>query len=266
MTKKEDYFTTICKISRLFGTTKKTKPLLDLVVESAIDTMAGKAACLFLCDENPGHFTIAAQKGLSDNYLHAGSTKVKKVLKLLMSKGYFQIKDACSDPRVDNHDIKKAEGIASLLVVPVKVKNVVIGVLTLYTREIRVFDSDEILFLSALAEQGGIAIEKSRLLDQILRYVRLYHDLTVNINSSLDLKDILDKMACDIAEALDVKATSVKLLDSRGKDLKVVAHFGLSDDYVKTEHSMNDKGIIEALNGQPVVISSVSTEKGVENR
>ncbi|MCP4020226.1 MAG: GAF domain-containing protein, partial [Desulfobacteraceae bacterium] len=68
MTKKEDYFTTICRVNRKFGTTKRTKPLLDLVVESAIDTMAGKAACLFLYDVEPGCFKIAAQKGLSENY------------------------------------------------------------------------------------------------------------------------------------------------------------------------------------------------------
>ena len=64
-----DFFKTFCKISKAFGTTLEKEALLDLIVSSAIETMQGKAACLFLADEKTDVFMPVAQKGLSDNYL-----------------------------------------------------------------------------------------------------------------------------------------------------------------------------------------------------
>ncbi len=39
MTKETDYFKTFCKVSHAFGTTHDRKALLDLIVQSAIETM-----------------------------------------------------------------------------------------------------------------------------------------------------------------------------------------------------------------------------------
>ena len=82
-----------------------------------------------------------AQTGLSDNYLHANPMKALSIVTAVEKKGYLFFADATSDPRLENHDAKKAEGIASLLTVPVTVKDRTIGILSLYTAEHREFDS-----------------------------------------------------------------------------------------------------------------------------
>ena len=64
------YFKSICRLSKAFGKIQSRKKLLELIVKSAIDTMNGKAACLFLADEEKDIFVPAAQKGLSKSYLH----------------------------------------------------------------------------------------------------------------------------------------------------------------------------------------------------
>ncbi len=165
MSEKSDYFKTFCKVSSALGTTLKKEKLLDLIVQSAIDTMAGKAACLFFEDEQKENdiFVPIAQKGLSKSYLHAEPKEAKRASEEIMKKGYVAIHDATTDPRVKTHELKKKEGIASILVVPVIVKERVKGVLTLYTSKPRIFSEDEIHFLTALAEQGGMAIERARL-------------------------------------------------------------------------------------------------------
>ena len=48
MGKEINYFKAFCKVSKAFGTTLSEKKLLDLVVESAIDTMDAKASCAFM--------------------------------------------------------------------------------------------------------------------------------------------------------------------------------------------------------------------------
>ena len=84
MSIKKDYFKTFCKISKAFGTTLNNDDLLELIVQSAIDTMDGKAACLFLADEEKDVFVPVCQKGLSESYLHSDPYKGKNLL--LLSK------------------------------------------------------------------------------------------------------------------------------------------------------------------------------------
>jgi len=67
MPREIDYFKTFCKISKAFGTTAKQDELLKIIVDSAVESMNGKAACLFLADERQDVFVPAAQSGLSKN-------------------------------------------------------------------------------------------------------------------------------------------------------------------------------------------------------
>ncbi len=264
MTTKNDYFKAFCKVSKAFGTTIREEELLDLIVQSAIDTMKGKAASLFLADEEKDVFVPVAQKGLSENYLHAGTERARKTVADILEGGYLSILDAATDPRVENHEAKKAEGIASILVVPVMVRDKAIGILSLYTDSTRDFSNDDADFLTALAEQGGMAIEHARLIDQIKGNTKLFHDLSASVNSTLDVKEILHIMSVDIAHVFDIKAVSVRLLDEDKKILKLVASHGLSEKYLDKGPISAEKSIAEALKGNPVVIKDATTERGVQ--
>ena len=89
MTKTTDYFKTFCAISQAFGTAATQEALLDLVVKSAVDTLKGKAACLFLADEQKDVFVPKAQHGLSKGYLHASPLKAQKIVKALLENGHL---------------------------------------------------------------------------------------------------------------------------------------------------------------------------------
>ena len=264
MAAKRDYFETICKVSRAFGTTLDKDELLKMIVESAIDTMRGKAACLFLFDEEKNISVPVAQKGLSEGYLHAKWKSAKDNVSDVMKEGCLAISDATKDPRSENHEVKKEEGIASILAVPVEVKGKVIGVLTLYTARRRVFTEDQIAFLAALAEQGGMAIENTRLIEQIRRNTNLFHNLAASINSTLDIKEILNVLSADIARGLGVKGATVRLLDEDRKTLKPVASYGLSEKFLKKGPISAQKSIAQTLEGKPVLVRNVATDKRIQ--
>jgi GAF domain-containing protein len=266
MPEKNNYFKTFCKVSRAFGTTLKKEKLLDLIVQSAIDTMDGKAACLFLEDEQQKSdiFVPITQKGLSKNYLHAEPKEAKRAAEEILKKGYIAIHDATKDTRVKTHELKKKEGIASILVVPVMVKDRVIGVLGLYTAKPRIFSKDEIEFLTALAEQGGMAIERARLIMQITRNIRIFTNIAEGLNESLDIKVIMERLSVDMAHAFDVKAVSVRLIDKKKKVLELVASHGLSKKYLNKGPVRIEKSVTEALKGKTVVIKDAATNKEVQ--
>jgi GAF domain-containing protein len=263
MTRETDYFKTFCKISRAFGTTAKKDELLKLIVDSAIETMEGKAACLFLADEAQDTFVPTAQAGLSDNYLHANPLKARKIVAALEKEGHLAFPDATSDPRLENHAAKKAEGIASLLTVPVRVKDRTIGVLSLYTAKPREFDLQEIEFLCALAEQGGIAIENNRLHRRMQKNAMLFLDLAANINSSIEIHEILNKLTVEICDKLGLRGAAIRLLDEELNELKLVASHGLSEGFLDKTRTTTTETAQRALKGETMIINDAATDNRV---
>jgi GAF domain-containing protein len=261
-----NYFKSICKVSRAFGSTFSKSKLLDLIVTSAIETMGAKAACLFLADEEEDVFIPVAQKGLSDRYLHAQPLHAKEIVGAILNGGYLAIRDATKDPRVENHEMKKTEGIASILDVPVIVKDKTIGILALYTAEPRDFSEDEIDFLTALAEHGGRAIEQARLLERIRNNSTLFLDLAANINSSLDIKKILHNMTADICEALGMKGVLIRLLNKQSGNLELVASYGLSEEFLNKGPVSARESLSKILKDGTIDIQDVETEHSLQYR
>lgn len=264
MTDKNDYFNTITRVSRALGTTLDRDEILDLIVHSAVETMQGKAASLFLLDEEKGTYVSVARTGLSKNYVHAGLNHARKEIPVLMQKGYIHYLDTRTDPKAANREMKKKEGIVSVLVVPVTVQSQMIGTLVLYTAAARKFSRREIEFLTVLAEQGGMAIEHARLVKKLRDNNRMFLDLAASINKSLDLQDILQALTTDVAVAVGVKAATIRLLDEERKHLTLVASHGLSEKYLKKGPISAEKSIAEALTGKPVVVKDASRDKGVQ--
>jgi GAF domain-containing protein len=256
MADKTDYFKAFCRVSRALGTTLSKDEILNLVVESAIDSLNGKAACLFLSDEEEDLFVPVAQKGLSDSYLHARPYQARAVVDNLLRGGYLAIRDATTDPRLEHHEAKRAEGIASILVVPVMLKDKAIGVLSLYSATPRDFSEDEIEFLAALAEQGGMAIQNAQLFERLKVNAQLFFDLAANLNSSLDIKKIFHILTSQVADALGMKAVSVRLLNTKSRTLDLMASYGLSEEYLNKGPVFAEDSMGLCLNGESVEIKA----------
>ena len=264
MAGKQSYFKTFIKVSDAFGTSTDMDVLLQLIVDSAIETLKAKAACLFLADEETETFKAVAERGLSPDYLHAGYGHAEKIIPILKKDGFIYYQDATTDKRLENLDRKKAEGIGSILVVPAMVKGELLAVLTVYTAKKREFHPDEIEFLQLIAGQGGWAIQVKKLVDQLRSNTKIFLNLAADIAASLDIKAILQTLTKEVAQALRVKAASIRLLNDERTVLQLVASYGLSDKYLQKGPISAEKSIAEALNGKPVAIVDASTDKGVQ--
>ena len=168
---------------------------------------------------------------------------------------------------MDQPEAKLAEGIAAILAVPVLVKGRIIGVFCLFTDSPREFSEDEREFLMLLAQQSGGVMEHAHLIDQLRQETRLFFDLAVNLSGSLDVKKILNAMTTDLAQALGVKAASIRLLDEKEENLELVASCCLSDRYLNKGPVAAKKSIAQTLSGgQPVFIANAVTDKRVQYR
>ncbi len=267
MSFQKEYFKSLTRLSRELGKTDDQDKMLQLIVTMAAETLKAKAAVIFLNEEDSQEFirnVAVVQVGLSEKYIHAGTAHAVKISPQLLKDGYMYFRDATTDKRLMNHKAKKEEGIGSILSVPVIVKGQMLGILSLYTKNIRTFTKDEIDFLSILAEQGGAAIETANLIRQLRNQSKIFLKLATSISASLDVKNILQAMTEDLVKDLRIKAASVRLLDDKTRTLKLVASFGLSDKYLNKGPIMADKNIGRALKGQTINIKNVFEDDGIQ--
>lgn len=267
MPKKEVFFHSLSKLTRELGATQNRDEMLDLIVTTAVKTMKAKAAVIFLMDteeEDAIRNQAIAQVGLSDKYIHAGQSHAVKISPQLLKNGYMYFRDATTDKRLTNHAAKKAEGIGSILTVPVIDVGEMLGVLSLYTKEIQKFTSDQIDFLSILADLGAYAIKNATLIRKLRNNTQIFLKLAASVSASLDVKTILQAITEDLVKAMDLKAAAVRLLDEDKHTVKLVASFGLSEKYLKKGPLQADKNIAETLKGKIIAIKNVFQDEGIQ--
>jgi len=155
------YFKAIHEIGKTINATYELDTILDLIVTRLPAVMALKAATIRLIEENKGQLALKAAHGLSETYLQRGPLDDELATYYLKQGEPVVIPDARQDIHTLYHKEAQAEGIRSILAVPIEVQGEVIGILRLLTEEVRYFSPADINFAMAVAEQGGVAIQRA---------------------------------------------------------------------------------------------------------
>jgi len=141
--------------------------VLELIVKSVVNLLKAKGCGVNLLDNTRKKLETRVAFGLSDNYLAKGPLDAdKSVTESIEGKTVF-IEDIANDHRVQYPEEAKKEGIVSILSIPLKAKEKVIGVLRVYTGELRRFNDREMEMVNKLAEQAGIAVVNAKLYKDI---------------------------------------------------------------------------------------------------
>jgi len=166
-------------VKQAISSTLNLKEVLDLIVQGVVKVMKVKGSTLSLLDKNREKLRVFAHHGLSTNYVDKGPIDSSKSMgEVILSGKHAWVKDAASDPRVQYPREAMREGVASILSVPLIVRNKVIGALRVYTGEPREFSHEEIDFLYRFAEQVAMAIENARSYEDVKdEYEALRDDL-----------------------------------------------------------------------------------------
>jgi len=182
--KKKDYFTALYEVARVINASLKPSRVLEEIVTCVAKTMDVKACSLRLLDAKKARLLMGAAYGLSAGYIRKGPVLVKESgLDQKALKGeVIYLRDAQTDKDFQYGDKAKAEGIKSVLVVPLMVGKKAVGVLRVYTGRVREFGEEEIRFMEAVANLSAIALENARLHEAL----RTDYDLLVAHEYRLD--------------------------------------------------------------------------------
>ena len=100
---------------------------------------------------------------MSKEYLNKGAISALKSISDALEEGPVAVYDVRDDPRIQYPEAATAEGIASILSVPILIGDEAIGAVRVYTAEKWEFTLDDVNFVQALAQIAGIIIEMTRL-------------------------------------------------------------------------------------------------------
>jgi signal transduction protein with GAF and PtsI domain len=97
-------------------------------------------------------------------------------------------------------------------------------------------------------------------------YFLALYEVAKVINASLDPSKVLEEVVRSVASAMNVKACSIRLLDSREEQLSLVAAWGLSEDYLnKGPILIRESGLDrKVLLGDSVWLRDVRTDRNFQ--
>ena len=298
-----EYFRLFFETAQAILSARSLQETLDSLVQRTAAALDVKAGGLRLIDEESNNLKQVSSFGLSQTYLNKGALNADQSIPEVLAGVVVYVKDACNDPRIQYPDAMRAEGIAAVLSVPVIAGDKVIGVLRLYSAEPHDYTDEDIEFVSALAEMGGMAIVNARInqdkgdqlaalfeaigvdlptalekseqtldlpavkeVDPIksLAYFRTLHEVTSAVLSTLDSKQVVQLIVDKVISIMQVKASALRLRNETTHELELIATSGLSEKFLSKGQPHTNQSISETLAGRPVLIADTANDPRLE--
>jgi signal transduction protein with GAF and PtsI domain len=176
---------TLAEVSETVTSPLYLEEMLGLIVDMAARVMRAQICSLMLLDEDRGELVLQATQSLSSAYREKGSLKLGEGIagRVAQSGQPMVVEDVRVDPRYRYVDIARREGLCSLLCVPLRVRDRIIGVLNCYTAAVHRFSPEELALFSTLSNQAALAIENARLVTNAAVVREMHHRIKNNLQN-----------------------------------------------------------------------------------
>jgi len=163
--REQRYYHSLYEIGAAVNSAATPDSVLRSIVESVAKALEAKGCSLMLLTPDRKLLLHTAAYGLSDWYVRKGPVSADKSIAEALEGKPVSVFNAIEDDRIQYRKQAKEEGIASMLSVPVMLREEVVGVIRVYTAEPRHFTDADTYFVGAVANLGAIALENARLHD-----------------------------------------------------------------------------------------------------
>lgn len=158
MKNNHDFFHAFVNVTKAISSTLKLDEVLSQIIDNAIEVLGLSAGAISLWNRHQNRLEMISHRNLSNEFLNKGPVYADKSMPRALKTGEpVIIPNINHDDQLQYPEACKKEGIRALLSIPVVFKGEIMGVLRLYDSKTRQFTGDEIEFMTALAEQGGVA-------------------------------------------------------------------------------------------------------------
>lgn len=174
----QKYYQSLYDIASAVNSVHHPEDVLHNMVEMVAGAMGVKGCSLMLLTPDRKTLMHRTAFGLSDWYMRKGPVSADKSIAEALRSRPVAILNAAEDDRVQYRRQAKEEGIASILCVPVMLREEVVRVIRVYTSEPRHFTSADTYFVGAVSNLGAIALENATLHEALKKdYQTLQQDM-----------------------------------------------------------------------------------------
>ena len=170
----------------------------------------------------------------------------------------LRIGDTSQDPRY----AAEVPGVRSAIVAPLVVGDRVIGVIRATSSHLDAFSAGDERLITTVARQLAFAIENARLhqeTERRLTEVSTLYELARQMNTSLNVQEVLDSIVWSLKQAVGCRGCSIALLDPVANVLEIRAAAGIADKWKREFELRLGEGIAGrvALEGTPIYVPDV---------
>jgi putative nucleotidyltransferase with HDIG domain len=166
---KQSQLRALMSVGQVINSSLGLRRVLEEVMDSLISLMHAERGFLMLRESN-GEFAVQIARGIAHINLDEEAFKVSKtvVRKVVDSGAPVLTTNAQADPRFDAQMSVAAYQLRSILCVPLKLKDDLIGVLYVDNRaHAGIFKENDLELISGFADQAAVAIDSARLFEDL---------------------------------------------------------------------------------------------------
>jgi PAS domain S-box-containing protein len=215
---------TLLRLSREFLAILEPQEIMRRTVEVAAEALHADCSDLMLLDEGNQTLTLGFSRGREPMIGHLQASNTDEIFAgyIVRQKMSVIIEDMASEGRFQIPAFIQECGVVSALGVPVLVGEKAIGALIVDTQRPRLFTAEEAHFLSLIANQSGMAMERARLFEVARRRageLAAIAEVGGLVTAGGNLQETLDTLAQKIARATGLEAVGIGLYDAAQQTL-----------------------------------------------
>jgi class 3 adenylate cyclase/putative methionine-R-sulfoxide reductase with GAF domain len=218
------------------------QPIFETVAEHAVRLCRADAAQIFIHDTD--HYRLATASGGSDEYRSLIAARAISpgqgtlVGRVGLDRRSVLVADILADPAYEWSEAQRLGGFRSIVAIPMLSDDEVIGVISLWRREVNPFTPREIEVATTFAAQGAVAIRNANLMQQLeLRTHQLaqsveelegLREVGEAVNSTLDLREVLSTIVMHAVQLSGTEGGSIFEFGEEDQSFRIRAAFGTS--------------------------------------
>jgi len=154
--------------------------VMELITIHAADYLKSKGAQILLWDKEKNRFTARSVYKISQDFVNSVNMNKDWSALETMKGNTIIVSNIVEDDRIEFKEAAFKEEIHSMVSIPLKSMDRIMGIIQVYCRQPRNFSHDEIEFVTALANHGAISIENAKLHEYFKkRYEELVDDIYI---------------------------------------------------------------------------------------